>query len=230
MQAMIESANLSKDYQGHLALDQVDFHVYPGDIYGLIGRNGAGKTTLMNLIMKLLPMQKGSIELDGHPVTENDFNRISYVPDQIIIPRNFSVQEALDFMNRYYDCFNPQRASELLDYFHLKRLDKISSLSKGNTAKLNILLGLCLDTDYIIMDEPFSGIDALARERILQVFTSQLVDNRGVLIATHEIQEVENLLDKVVLLRDGMIIDTFNPETKRYEEGKSILDIMREVY
>lgn len=227
---MLSINHVNYRYGKKQVLQDVSFEVAPGEITSIVGMNGSGKTTLMNLIMKLLPMQKGSIELDGHPVTENDFNRISYVPDQIIIPRNFTVQEALDFMNRYYDCFNPQRASELLDYFHLKRLDKISSLSKGNTAKLNILLGLCLDTDYIIMDEPFSGIDALARERILQVFTSQLVDNRGVLIATHEIQEVENLLDKVVLLRDGMIIDTFNPETKRYEEGKSILDIMREVY
>lgn len=227
---MLKINHVNYAYGKRQVLKDVCFEIHPGEITSIVGMNGSGKTTLMNLIMKLIPMQKGNITIDGKPITVNDFNRISYVPDQIIIPRNMTIQESLDFMERYYDCFNPQRAADLLDYFNLNRKDKIAILSKGNTAKMNILLGLCLDTDYIIMDEPFSGIDALARERILQVFTSQLVENRGVLIATHEIQEIENLIDKVVLLRDGEIIDQFSPEDKRYQEGKSILDVMREVY
>lgn len=227
---MLKISHVNYSYGKRSVLKDVSFEIQPGEITSIVGMNGSGKTTLMNLIMKLIPMQEGTISIDDEPVTEKDFNRISYVPDQIIIPRNMTIQETLDFMHRYYACFNPQRASDLLTYFYLSRQDKISTLSKGNTAKMNILLGLCLDTDYIIMDEPFSGIDALARERIMQVFTSQLVEDRGVLIATHEIHEIENLLDKVVLLRDGKIIEQFNPEVKRYEEGKSILDIMREVY
>ena len=108
--------------------------------------------------------------------------------------------------------------------------DEVRSLSKGNVAKLNLLLGMGLDTDYILMDEPFSGIDVFTREEIARVFTSDLLDGRGVLITTHEINDIEYIVDKAVLLNDGRVVKEFYPEEVREEEGKSIVDVMREVY
>src|SRR5690625_2035917 len=118
----------------------------------------------------------------------------------------------------------------MLSFFKLNKEDKISNLSKGNTAKVNLLLGLALDVDYILMDEPFSGIDVFSREQITDVFTSHLIEDRGVLITTHEIDDVEHLIDKVVLLDDGIVYKEFNAEAVREEHGKSIVDVMREVY
>ncbi len=103
-------------------------------------------------------------------------------------------------------------------------------MSKGNRAKANLLLGLALDVDYVLMDEPFSGIDIFSREQIAEVFTSHLIEERGVIITTHEIHDIEHLIDKAVLLDQGVILKEFDAEEVREKEGKSIVDVMREVY
>src|SRR5699024_12882 len=108
--------------------------------------------------------------------------------------------------------------------------DWSSDVCSSDLAKVNMLLGLALDVDDILMDEPFSGIDIFSREQIANVFTSHLIEDRGVLITTHEIQDIEHLIDKVVLLDDGTVVKEFNAEGVREEEGKSIVDVMREVY
>ena len=140
------------------------------------------------------------------------------------------IQEALDYLATYYTRFSARKAAELLEFFQLNREQRISQLSKGNLAKLNLLLGMSLETEYILMDEPFSGIDLLTREQIAQVFTTELLNGRGVLISTHEINDIEHLIDKVVLLQSGSVVREFYPEDVRAEEGKSILDVMREEY
>ncbi|WP_282919971.1 ABC transporter ATP-binding protein [Ignavigranum ruoffiae] len=227
---MIKINQVSYAYAKKQVLNNISFEIPRGEITCLVGLNGSGKTTLMNLIMRLLPWQSGEITIDGKVIRPDSLDRLSYVPDQIIVLNSMTVQESLAMMQRYYSTYNPRRASELLEFFCLKREDKIGNLSKGNVAKMNLLLGLTLDTDYLIMDEPFSGIDALAREQILQVFTSNLMEQRGVLISTHEVNEIESLIDNVMILKDGEIVENFKAEERREEQGQSILDVMREVY
>lgn len=93
-----------------------------------------------------------------------------------------------------------------------------------------MLLGLSLDVDYLLMDEPFSGIDIFSREQIAEVFTSHLIEERGVIITTHEISDIEHLIDKAVLMDDGAVLREFSVEEVRENEGKSVVDVMREVY
>jgi len=156
--------------------------------------------------------------------------KVSYITDSSIISPDQTVDEAIDFMRTFYPNWNRQKERHLLDFFRLNLKDEVRSLSKGNVAKLNLLLGMGLDTDYILMDEPFSGIDVFTREEIARVFTSDLLDGRGVLITTHEINDIEYIVDKAVLLNDGRVVKEFYPEQVREEEGKSIVDVMREVY
>lgn len=227
---MLEVHNLNKSYHKKSVLKDLSLTVNKGEVTCLIGHNGSGKTTLMNAIMRLISYESGSVTLDGKPITVDDFNRISYVPDQIIVLKQMIIQEALDYMATYYTSFSARKAAELLEFFQLNREQRISQLSKGNLAKLNLLLGMSLETEYILMDEPFSGIDLLTREQIAQVFTTELLNGRGVLISTHEINDIEHLIDKVVLLQSGSVVREFYPEDVRAEEGKSILDVMREEY
>jgi len=138
--------------------------------------------------------------------------------------------EAFTFMADFYKSWNPQRAEELLQFFKLDPTERIANLSKGNTAKVNMLLGLSLDVDYLLMDEPFSGIDIFSREQIAEVFTSHLIEERGVIITTHEITDIEHLIDKAVLIDDGAVLREFSVEEVRENEGKSVVDVMREVY
>lgn len=227
---MIELKSISKSYGKKVVLDQVDLQIPKGQVTFLVGENGSGKSTLMNLIMRLIPKGKGEILLDGQAMTEADYNRVAYVPDQIIVLKNQTIQQALDFMQDYYETFNRSRALEMLRFFHLNAEDRIDELSKGNVAKVNLLLGLALDSEYILMDEPFAGIDLFTREEISQVFCSKLIEGQGVLISSHDVQEVEFMIDQAVFLQDGRIVDQLQLEDYREATGKGLIDRMREVY
>ncbi|OLS35431.1 ATP-binding cassette domain-containing protein [Bacillus sp. MRMR6] len=227
---MIEVKAVEKSFGRKKILKGVSFTANKGEITCLIGINGVGKTTILNAIMALTPIQKGQILIDGKPVDKHTFEKITFIPDAITMLPSMTILESMEFMKDFYTCWNQDRANELLQFFRLNRSDRISSLSKGNTAKVNLLLGLALDVDYVLMDEPFSGIDMFSREEIANVFTSHLIENRGVIITTHEIGDIEHLIDKVVLLDDGMVTKEFNAEEVRETEGKSVIDVMREVY
>ncbi|RPF55284.1 ATP-binding cassette domain-containing protein [Aquisalibacillus elongatus] len=227
---MIEVNDVVKKFGRKEVLKGISFTANKGEITCLIGINGVGKTTILNAIMKLTPINSGEILVDGKKVTKSTFEKITFIPDSTIMLPGFTINEAMDFMNDYYEVWNQERANEFLKFFRLNPEDKISTLSKGNTAKTNLLLGLSLDVDYVLMDEPFSGIDMFSREQIAEVFTTHLIEDRGVIITTHEINDIEHLIDKAVLLDEGEIYKEFNTEEIREEEGKSVVDVMREVY
>ena len=227
---MIEVRQVEKKYKRKKVLSGMSFTANKGEITCLIGTNGSGKTTVLNAIMNLTPVQKGEIIIDGKALDKKTYETIAFIPDAITMMPSMTIQQAMEFMADFYTSWNQERATELLNFFKLSSRDKISQLSKGNTMKVNMVLGLALDVDYLLMDEPFSGIDIFSREQIAAVFTSHLVENRGVLITTHEISDIEHLIDKAVLIENGKVVTEFNAEEMREENGKSVVDVMREVY
>lgn len=227
---MIEVKDVTKKFGRKKVLQGISFTADKGKITCLIGINGVGKTTIMKAIMALTPFDSGEILIDGEKIDSLSYERITFIPDTITMLPQMRIGEAFTFMADFYDCWNQDRASELLQFFKLKESDRISDLSKGNTAKVNLLLGLAMDVDYILMDEPFSGIDIFSREQIADVFTSHLIEDRGVIITTHEINDIEHLIDKAVLIDNGVVLKEFNTEEVRENEGKSVVDVMREVY
>ncbi|WP_010098265.1 ABC transporter ATP-binding protein [Ornithinibacillus scapharcae] len=227
---MIEINGMVKRFGRKTILNGVSFTANKGEITCLIGINGVGKTTILNAIMNLTPINSGEVLIDGQNIDKGSYEKVAFIPDAITMLPSMKIEEAMEFMKDYYDCWNQKRADEMLDFFKLNRTDRIATLSKGNTAKVNMLLGLALDVDYLLMDEPFSGVDIFSREQITNVFTSHLVEDRGVIITTHEINDIEHLIDKAVILNDGIVLREFNAEEVRENEGKSIIDVMREVY
>lgn len=227
---MIEVKNVTKKFGKKTVLKGVSFTAEKGKITCLVGINGVGKTTIMKAIMALTPINSGEILINGEKIHKGSYEKITFIPDTITMLPSMTIKEAFMFMADFYHCWNQKRADELLEFFRLKDTDKISDLSKGNTAKVNLILGLALDVDYVLMDEPFSGIDIFSREQIADVFTSHLIEGRGVIITTHEINDIEHLIDKAVLLDDGVVLREFNTEEVRENEGKSVIDVMREVY
>jgi len=227
---MIQVKGLTKKFGRKKVLKGISFTADKGEITCIIGINGGGKTTILNAIMNLTPMNSGEILIDGEKISKNSYDKITLIPDTMTMLPEFRIEQAMQFMNDFYQTWNQKRADELLGFFKLAKEEKISSLSKGNTAKVNLLLGLALDVDYLLMDEPFSGIDIFSREQIAAVFTSHLIEDRGVIITTHEINDIEHLIDKVVLIDEGLVLREFNAEQVREEEGKSVVDVMREVF
>ena len=227
---VIEVKDITKKFGRKQVLRGVTFTAAKGEITCLIGINGVGKTTILNAIMALTPINSGQIFIDGAKINKKSYEKITFIPDAITMLPQMTIGQSMQFMQDFYESWNQERATELLGFFKLKPEEKISSLSKGNTAKVNLLLGLALDVDYLLMDEPFSGIDIFSREQIAEVFTSHLVEDRGVIITTHEINDIEHLIDQVILLDDGIVVKAFNSEEVRENEGKSVVDVMREVY
>ncbi|BFT69814.1 ATP-binding cassette domain-containing protein [Paenibacillus sp. P36] len=227
---MIEVDQIVKKYGRKNVLDEVSFTAEKGEITCLIGINGVGKSTIMKAIMGLTPIGSGRIRIDGQPVNKMAYEKVVFIPDTLTMPSSMKIGDAMQFMQDFYTNWNEKRAQDLLAFFKLKKEDRLGSLSKGNSAKANLLLGLSLDADYLLMDEPFSGIDMFSREQIAAVFTSHLIEDRGVLITTHEIHDIEHLIDKVVLLEQGRVLKQFYAEEMRSKEGKSVVDVMREVY
>lgn len=226
---MIEVKKISKNYGRKKILDDVSFTANKGEVTCLIGINGVGKTTTLKAIMGLTPY-KGKILIDDQKMTKDSYEKITFIPDAPTMLPQMTIKQAMVFMSDFYTSWNPERANQLMGFFKLKEENRISELSKGNTAKLNLMLGLSLDVDYVLMDEPFSGIDMFSREQIADVFASHLIEDRGVIITTHEIGDIEHLIDKVILLDNGSVLKEFNTEEMREEEGKSVVDVMREVY
>ncbi|MBD2843883.1 ABC transporter ATP-binding protein [Paenibacillus sp. IB182496] len=227
---MIEVQELRKRYRRRDVLDGVSFTADKGRITCLIGMNGAGKSTVLKAIMGLVPYRSGTIRIGGEPPSPAVMEKIAFIPDRLMMPGGMRVREALAWMQEHYARWNPARAEELLAFFRLDPAARIAQLSRGTEAKLNLVLGLSRDTDYVLMDEPFSGIDMLSREQIADVFTSELVERRGVLLTTHEIAEMERLIDQAVFLDQGRVVRDFDCERMREDEGKSVVDVMREVY
>ncbi|MDF1996717.1 ABC transporter ATP-binding protein [Peribacillus frigoritolerans] len=226
---MIEVKKISKNYGRKKILDDVSFTANKGEVTCLIGINGVGKTTTLKAIMGLTPY-KGEILIDDQKMTKDSYEKITFIPDAPTMLPQMTIKQAMVFMSDFYTSWNPERANQLMGFFKLKEENRISELSKGNTAKLNLMLGLSLDVDYVLMDEPFSGIDMFSREQIADVFATHLIEDRGVIITTHEIGDIEHLIDKVILLDNGTVLKEFNTEEMREEEGKSVVDVMREVY
>ncbi|MGM9922635.1 MAG: ABC transporter ATP-binding protein [Bacillus sp. (in: firmicutes)] len=227
---MIEVKGISKKYRLKHVLRDVSFTVKKDEITCLIGVNGTGKSTTLKAILGLMPFAEGDITVDGVSVKKKRSDNIAFVPDHMTMLPHMKIKQAFDYMKEYHPRWNEERAAELVEFFKMNVEQKISELSKGNAAKVSLILGLSLDTDYILLDEPFSGVDMFAKEKIRELFSTPFFEGRGVLLTTHEIDEVEHLLDRVVILNEGIIAQDFYTEQVRIEEGMSVIDKLREVY
>ncbi len=227
---MIEIHQLCKHYRKRPVLQEVTFTVEKGQITCLIGMNGAGKSTIMKAIAGLLPVTSGHIRIDGQPLHKSTYEKLAFIPDHLTMPSGMKLSEGLQFMADFYASWDRERAGELMRFFRLEEGERVGNLSKGTASKYNLVLGLGQQTDYVLMDEPFSGIDLFSREQIAEVFSSELIEERGVLLTTHEVSEMEYLIDKAVILLGGKVHMELDCEQMRSEQGKSLVDLMREVY
>ena len=227
---MIEVKRVKKRYKKINALDDVSFNIEEGKITCILGINGVGKSTILKSIAGLVKPNSGEILIDGEKVSQKTYNKLAFVPDIDIHFNHFNIKETFEFMKVFYKNWDEKRAYEMLEMFCLKDDQMISKLSKGNKARVKIIIGFAQRAKYTLLDEPFSGIDIFKREEFIKAILTFMEDDESIVITTHEIDEIEQIVDDVIIINNGKVANIFNAEEMRLNEGKSIVDKMREVY
>lgn len=227
---MIDIINLSKKYGKVQALDDVSFQIKEGKIIGIFGINGVGKSTILKSIAGVIKPDKGKILIDGEEIDHKSYNKIAFIPDVDTYFPHLTIKESLEFMKEFYINWDEEKAYNMLKIFNLTDDQMISNLSKGNRARVKIILGFAQNAKYILLDEPFSGIDIFKREEFIKAMVEYISPNQSIIITTHEIAEIEEIVEEVIILHDGKVAFNFNVEEVRQNENKSIVDKMREVY
>ncbi|RDW20133.1 ABC transporter ATP-binding protein [Oceanobacillus arenosus] len=228
---MISLKDVTKRYGSKRALDQVNLELTSGKLIGLVGENGSGKSTTLKLIAGLNHPTNGEIKVSGNKVDRRIAQSVSYLSELDEYYRFFNVRQSIAFYASQFKDFDQEKAYEILKFMKLNPNDKLKHLSKGNRGRLKIVLSLSRNVPVILMDEPFSGLDPMVRNSIVKGLISFIdLEKQLVLITTHEIREVENILDEVIAIKDGSIIGHHNVEQLREEKHTSIVDWMTDIY
>ena len=192
--------HVTKNYGHEVALMDVSLNIQPGRIIGLLGPNGSGKTTIIKLINGLLQPSLGNIYIHGQLPSPASKKVVSYLPDTTYLNENMKIVDAIRYFQDFYADFNVQRAYQLLNDLHLHPNQKLNSLSKGNKEKVQLILVMSREADLYVLDEPIGGVDPAARDYILRTIIQNRRPNSSVLISTHLIADIEQVLDEAIFI------------------------------
>lgn len=230
MGVLLECNGLTKRYGQKTAIDNLSVTMGSGRIIGLLGPNGSGKTTLIKMINGLLKPAQGSIRIDGEAPGVHTHGIISYLPDRNYLNKRMKVSQVLDMFSDYYSDFNRDKANAMLADLQINPEMKLRTLSKGTLEKVQLILVMSREAKLYILDEPIAGVDPAARDYILRTIISNYNPEATVLISTHLISDIEQILDDVIFLKNGHI-ELFAPVDEiREQEGKSVDALFREVF
>lgn len=230
MSQLIQFHHVSINYKNKTAIDDITLAIPPGKIIGLLGPNGSGKTTFIKLLNGLLQPSCGEIVIDGYHPSVKTKKIISYLPDTSYLQENLKIRDTLAFFKDFYEDFNLEKANRLLKDLKLDCNQTLSSLSKGDKEKIQLLLVMSRQAKLYILDEPIGGVDPAARDYILRTIINNYSEDASVLLATHLISDVEPILDEVILLNNGQMILQGNCDDLREKHSKSIDRLFRDIY
>lgn len=231
MSGLVEIRNLTKVYEKkRTALDGLNLVIPRGKIVGLLGPNGSGKTTLIKIINGLLVPTGGQVLINGLAPGAQTKSRISYLPERTYFQNSMRVRELLEYFADFYDDFRVERAREMLLSLHIDENDRIKTLSKGTREKVQLILVMSRDADLYVLDEPIAGVDPAARDYIIKTIIKNYNEKATVLLSTHLISDIENILDEVIFIREGRLLLQTTVEEIREIKGKSVDSYFREVF
>lgn len=228
---MIKLTNVTKKYGTKTALNEVNLELTKGKLIGLIGENGSGKSTTLKLIAGLSHPTSGDITVNGEKVSRNIASSVAYLSELDEYYRFFNVEQTIEFHASQFPDFDMEKAYEIMEFMKLDPKNKLKHLSKGNRGRVKIVLALARKAPIVLMDEPFSGLDPMVRNSIVKGLISFVdLENQLILITTHEIREIETILDEVIAIKEGNIVAHRNVDDLRKETQKSIVDWMTDIY
>ncbi|MBQ8579193.1 MAG: ABC transporter ATP-binding protein [Oscillospiraceae bacterium] len=230
MEFIMTTHNLTKSYGGAPALNSLNIQLPKGKIIGLLGPNGSGKTTLLKLAAGLLTPTAGHIVIDGKFVGPETKAVVSYLPDRTYLRNNQTISQQMDFFEDFYADFDRERAEQMLHNLGITPEARFGTLSKGNREKVQLVLVMSRRAKLYLLDEPIGGVDPAARDYILRTIVTNYDPEATVVISTHLISDVEQVLDGFVFLWNGHVVRSGLVDEVREESGKTLDELFREVF
>ena len=227
---ILECKDLSKRFGSVQALDTVNLTIEPGRVIGLLGPNGSGKTTLLKLANGLLTPTAGEILIDGEAPGRESRSLVSYLPDKPYLADWMKVRQLLDFFEDFYDDFYRDRAVEMLLRLNIGEDMRIKEMSKGTREKTQLILVMSRKAKLYLLDEPIGGVDPATRDYILDTIIRNYNPDAAVVISTHLIADVEQVLDDVIFIDKGRVVLQSSVDEIREERGMSVDQYFREVF
>lgn len=230
MSIIFECKDLTKKYGAFTAVENLNLSIERGKIIGLLGPNGSGKTTLIKMSNGLLTPTKGEILIDGKKVGVETKSIVSYLPERTYLNDWMKVKEMVGFFDDFYEDFDAQCAYKMLERLNINTNDKLKTMSKGTKEKVQLILVMSRKAQLYFLDEPIGGVDPAARDYILNTIITNYNPEASVIISTHLISDVEQILDEVVMIKNGHLVMHKTVDEIREEEGKSVDELFREVF
>lgn len=226
---MLELKNITKEYRKNKILNNVNLTIGTNEIIGLLSPNGEGKTTLMKIIGGIITKYSGEVLLNNEKINYKSKNKIIYMRDRGIFPIKWSVEDTINYYNKYFSNYKIDNTLKIIEEFDISIESSIGSLSLGQEEKVSLALTLGVDADIFMLDEPLANIDIIAREDILKTIITEFKEGSTMIISTHLIRDIENIFDRVLFLKKGQITQNKLVDNIR-EEGKSVVEFYKEVY
>lgn len=227
---LLECSNLTKSFGNKTVLNQINLKIPKGKITGLLGPNGSGKSTLIKLINGLLVPTSGSVTINGQQPGVETKKVVSYLPERTYLNNWMKAKQLVEYFADFYQDFDKVKAYDMLASLRINPNDKLATMSKGTKEKVQLILVMSRDADLYVLDEPIGGVDPAARDYILNTIISNYNPNASILLSTHLITDIENVLDDIIFLQYGNIRMYAPVDEIRDREGKSIDTLFREVF
>ena len=230
MNELVRCTNLCRNFENVRALDGVDLSLSSGRIVGLLGPNGSGKTTLIKILNGLLQPTSGEVRVAGNVPGVETKRIVSYLPDRGYFPEWMRVGDMIELFSDFYADFDRAKADDMCRVLGLDKKLPIKTLSKGTREKMQLMLVMSRAAKLYLLDEPIAGVDPAAREFILRTILTNYSEDGTVLISTHLILDVEQVLDECVFLRQGQVVLHESVDSIRERTGGSVDQLFRDMF
>ncbi|MBQ9308222.1 MAG: ABC transporter ATP-binding protein [Clostridia bacterium] len=227
---MLKSNQVTRRFGNFTAVDHVTMTLEPGHVYAMLGPNGSGKTTWMKMASGLMKPTEGEITFRGEVIGVNSRRHITYMSTEPFFYTWMTVRDVGKYYADFFDDFSPAVFDGLLTEMELSPEMKTRSLSSGMAAKLKIAATLARDADIYILDEPFNGIDLLARDEIRRAILRRAEPEKMLILSSHLVEEMEAVADIAIFMHKGKLIELRDLEEMRQRDGISMADRYRQIY
>ena len=227
---MLESRELTKSFGGKIAVNHVSLRLEDGHIYAMLGPNGSGKTTWMKMAAGLIKPTSGEVMYDGQPVGIESRRHVAYMSTEPYFYNWMTVKDVGKYYEDFFEDYSAERYYSMLAEMELTEDLKTKNLSSGMMAKLKIAVTMARDARIYMLDEPFNGIDLLARDKIRDCILRYATKEKILLVSSHLVEEMEAVADRAVYISEGNLIENVDLEQMREERGVSMADRYRQIY